>query len=160
MTREEFEYAIKSCGCFIYRGQTYYEESEMMKAFEDMGLIEQEQSGDLIQRQDDRGVSLKSVKHILYDVCLHEDNMALFSKLLDRVNKLRDWEEYLTIKQEPSGDAISRQAVLDIDFYRIIHTTANPSEMIRQKIEQLPSVNPQEPKKKKYDNRWFNGYAN
>ena len=42
MTREEFEYAIKSCGCFIYRGQTYYEESELIKTFEDVGLIEQE----------------------------------------------------------------------------------------------------------------------
>ena len=51
MTREEFEYAIKSCGCFIYRGQTYYEESELIKAFEDMGLIEQEPSGDTISRQ-------------------------------------------------------------------------------------------------------------
>ena len=52
MTREEFEYAIKSCGCFIYRGHIYYEESELIKAFEDMGLIKQEQSGDLINRQD------------------------------------------------------------------------------------------------------------
>lgn len=51
MTREEFEYAIKSCGYFIYRGQTYYEESELIKAFEDMGLIKQEPSGDLISRQ-------------------------------------------------------------------------------------------------------------
>lgn len=51
MTREELKYTISSCGCFIYRGQTYYEESELMKAFEDMGLINQEPSGDLIQRQ-------------------------------------------------------------------------------------------------------------
>ena len=42
MTRAEFEYAIMACGCFIYRGQTYYEESELRKAFEDLGLIEQE----------------------------------------------------------------------------------------------------------------------
>ena len=53
MTREEFEYAIKSCGCYIYRGQTYYEESELIKAFEDLGLIEQEQSEDAISRQGD-----------------------------------------------------------------------------------------------------------
>lgn len=50
MTREDFEYAIKSCGCFIYRGQTYYEESELMKAFEDLGLIEQEPCEDAISR--------------------------------------------------------------------------------------------------------------
>lgn len=56
MTREEFEYAIKSCGCFIYRGQTYYEESELIKAFEDLGLIhiglEQQPCDDAISRQD------------------------------------------------------------------------------------------------------------
>lgn len=50
MSREEFEYAIKSCECFIYRGQTYYEESELIKTFEDMGLIEQEVSnGDIVK---------------------------------------------------------------------------------------------------------------
>ena len=41
VAREEFEYAIKSCGFFILWGQTYYEKSELIKAFEDMGLIEQ-----------------------------------------------------------------------------------------------------------------------
>ena len=40
---------------------------------------------------------------------------------------------------------ISRDAVLDIDFHKLIHTTTKPAEMIRQKIEQLPSVTPQEP---------------
>lgn len=51
MTREEFKYAIKSCGCFMCLGQTYYEESELIKAFEDMGLIEQEPCKDCISRQ-------------------------------------------------------------------------------------------------------------
>lgn len=37
-----------------------------------------------------------------------------------------------------------RQAVLDIDFNRIIHTTAKPVEMIKQKVEQLPPVKPQD----------------
>jgi hypothetical protein len=50
------------------------------------------------------------------------------------------------LEQEPCGDVISRDAVLDIDFHKLIHTTAKPAEMIRQKIEQLPPVNPQEPK--------------
>jgi hypothetical protein len=47
------------------------------------------------------------------------------------------------LEQEPCGDVISRDAVLDIDFHKLIHTTAKPAEMVRQKIEQLPSVNPQ-----------------
>lgn len=50
---------------------------------------------------EDRGVSLKSVKHILYEVCLHYGHKEIFGKLLERVDELRDWEEYLTIKQQP-----------------------------------------------------------
>lgn len=45
--------------------------------------------------------------------------------------------------QEPSSDAISRQAVLDMDFKRIILTTAKPTEIIVQKIKALPPVAPQ-----------------
>ena len=48
------------------------------------------------------------------------------------------------LEQEFCEDAVSRQAVLDIDFNRIIHTTAKPAEMIKQKVEQLPPVKPQE----------------
>lgn len=44
------------------------------------------------------------------------------------------------LKQEPCEDAISRQAVLDIDFKRIILTTAKPAETIEQKVKALPSV--------------------
>jgi DNA-directed RNA polymerase subunit RPC12/RpoP len=59
--------------------------------------------------------------------------------------QLAEWlKDYKRMKeQEPCEDAVSRQTVLDIDFNRIIHTTAKPVEMIRQKIKQLPSVNPQ-----------------
>lgn len=47
------------------------------------------------------------------------------------------------LEQEPCEDCISRQAVLDIDFKKIILTTAKPAEMIEQKVKALPSVNPQ-----------------
>ena len=57
------------------------------------------------------------------------------------------WDaEWKALEQKPSGDVISRQAVLDIDFKRIILTTAKPAEMIKQKVKVLPPVNPQEPK--------------
>ena len=46
------------------------------------------------------------------------------------------------LEQEPSGDLISRQAVLDIDFKRIILTTAKPAETIEQKVKALPPVTP------------------
>lgn len=39
-----------------------------------------------------------------------------------------------------SEDAISRQAVLSIDFNRIIHATTLPSENIKRAINDLPSV--------------------
>ena len=114
----------------------------------DFGDLEQEPSDDLIYRQDDRGISLKSVKHVLYDVCLHEDNMALFSKLLDRVNKLRDWEEYMAIKKQSSSDLISRQAVLETldDMDNVLdedRTIENYKELLKECYEVLPPVNPQ-----------------
>jgi hypothetical protein len=43
---------------------------------------------------------------------------------------------------ESCGDCVSRQALLDIDFKRIVLTTAKPAEMIRQKIQELPPVTP------------------
>lgn len=48
-----------------------------------------------------------------------------------------------TATSMPCEDTISRQAVLDIDFKRIILTTAKPAEMIEQKVKSLPSVTPQ-----------------
>ena len=59
---------------------------------------------------------------------------------------LADEAKRMAIKaldQPPCEDAISRQAVLDIDFKRIILTTAKPAEMIEQKVKALPSINPQ-----------------
>jgi hypothetical protein len=46
------------------------------------------------------------------------------------------------LEQEPCEDCVSRQALLDIDFKRIVLTTAKPAEMIRQKIQELPPVKP------------------
>ena len=43
-----------------------------------------------------------------------------------------------------NDDLISRKAVLDIDFKKIMLTTAKPAEMIEQKIRALPSVTPQQ----------------
>lgn len=42
-----------------------------------------------------------------------------------------------------SENTVSRQAVLDIDFHKLIHTTTKPAEIIRQKIKDLPPVTPQ-----------------
>lgn len=68
---------------------------------------------------------LRSQDEISYDV---------YSGLIDGID---------TLEQEPCEDCISRQAVLDIDFHKLIHTVAKPAEMIKQKIEQLPPVTPQ-----------------
>ena len=69
---------------------------------------------------------------------------------------------------EPCEDAISRQALLKLMGEEPFNWTDSDKELqevedyrnFRNMVEQLPSVNPQEPKKEKYDNRWFNGYAN
>jgi hypothetical protein len=151
MTREEAIHCLSvhssTNGSGLCTDEQHYEAKQMS-----IKALEQEPCGDVISRQDDRGVSLKSVKHVLYDVCLHEDNMALFSELLDRVNKLRDWEEYLTIKQEPCEDAISRQALLKLMGEEPFNWTDSNQELqavedyrnFRNMVEQLPSVNQQE----------------
>jgi hypothetical protein len=69
-----------------------------------------------------------------------------FWMAFDMAIKALEHPEQNVVAIVPCGDVISRDAVLDIDFHKLIHTTAKPAEMIRQKIEQLPPVNPQEPK--------------
>ena len=44
------------------------------------------------------------------------------------------------VKMMYCEDAVSRQAVLDIDFKKIILTTAKPAEMIEQRVKALPPV--------------------
>lgn len=98
---------------------------------------------------EDRGVSLKSVKHILYEVCLHYRHKEIFGKLLERVDELRDWEEYMAIKKQSSGDLISRaEAIKAIDekAKRIKNEdTLNGLAGAVGILFDLPSVNPQEP---------------
>ena len=59
------------------------------------------------------------------------------------IDQLKQLGYELGEKIRISDDAVDRQAVLDIDFRRIILTTAKPAEMIEQKVKALPSVNPQ-----------------
>lgn len=86
MTREEFEYAIKSCGFLTYHGHKYYEELELIKTFEDMGLLEHE-----TMPIDDDCISRKAVLSLIAD---HFDN------LFDMVRKLPP----VAIPPEPDHD--------------------------------------------------------
>lgn len=80
----------------------------------------------------------------LCDTCVYRDNTEYFKPCIIYRD---DCELYEKEKESMTkDDLISRQAVLDIDFHKLIFTTAKPAEMIRQKIKQLPPVNPQEPK--------------
>ena len=92
-----------------------------------------------------------------FDVCGDDEETPISDKdkLLLEVNKAI-CNNIKALEQEPCGDAISRQAVLDIDFKRIILTTAKPSEMIEQKVKALPPVKPQEPKQVELEG---DGYA-
>ena len=62
-----------------------------------------------------------------------------FNDYIQTLNQVMDW-----LEQEPCDDAISRQDVLDIDFKKIILTTAKPSEMIAEKVRALPPAIPQQ----------------
>ena len=73
-------------------------------------------------------ISRKSAKNAIYKVCLSEGNKDIFVKILDEINKLS------SIKQEPSGDLISRQAVIDA-----CEQSINILEAV-DRIMDLPSV--------------------
>lgn len=61
------------------------------------------------------------------------------------------------LEQEPSGDLISRQAVIDITWEEPSYTDAlNVLTEVRDKVKDLPSVNPQEPK----TGHWIPTYGN
>lgn len=46
------------------------------------------------------------------------------------------------LEQQSCEDTVNRQSVLDINFKQIMLTTANPAEMIRQKVKSLPPATP------------------
>ena len=42
MTKDDFIFNLKRCGCLLYKdGNTYYEENELIKCFEDVGAFNQ-----------------------------------------------------------------------------------------------------------------------
>lgn len=126
-------------------------ENGYAKGFRD--AIEQEPSGDLISRAE----AIKAI-----------DEKAKRIKNEDTLNGLAGAVGILfdlpSVNSQPCEDAISRQAVLETldDMDNVLdedRTIENYKELLKECYEVLPSVKPQEPKKK-YDNRWFNGYAN
>ena len=42
MTREELEYALMVCGVLYKDGKKWYEHEELIKCFEDLGLVEEQ----------------------------------------------------------------------------------------------------------------------
>ena len=85
--------------------------------------------------------------------------MQLYGSLSEEKKQALD-----VLMAQADGEYISRQAVLKTldDMDNVLdedRTIENYKELLKECYEVLPSVNPQEPKKK-YDNRWFNGYAN
>ena len=46
MTREDIEYVLSACGCLYKDGYTYYEHEELIKCFEDLGYVVEEQQGE------------------------------------------------------------------------------------------------------------------
>lgn len=42
MTKSDFIYGLKACGCLYKDNQTWYEHEELVKCFEDLGLIKED----------------------------------------------------------------------------------------------------------------------
>ena len=105
----------------------------------------------------------KQTENRLVDFCdraIQEENNCI--KCAKEHRQLAEWlEDYKRLKeQESCEDTVNRQSVLDINFKQIILTTANPAEMIRQKVKALP---PATPKRKvgewiKKNNDYFDWY--
>lgn len=41
MSKDDFLYALQTCGCLFHDGKTWYEENELIQCFEDLGLIKE-----------------------------------------------------------------------------------------------------------------------
>ena len=74
---------------------------------------------------------------------LEQEPCDKYIKEIDHLRKYISKLETKIVEQEPCEDCISRQAVLDINFKRIIFATTKPVEMIEQKVKALPSITPQ-----------------
>ena len=85
------------------------------------------------------GKAIKALEQETVSKEVYDHEYSLRKEFEIKIDKLQRRLE----EQKPCEDVISRQAVLDIDFKRIILTTAKPSETIEQKVKSLPPVNPQ-----------------
>ena len=41
MTEEDLKYAMCTCDCLYYNGETYYEESKLIECLKDLGLLKE-----------------------------------------------------------------------------------------------------------------------
>ena len=120
-----------------YNTMMLYEIQDMI---ESAPSVNPQHSGDLINRQDaikaidekakrikneDTLNGLAGAVGILFDLPSVTQKSETVTEFADRCRECGAKYGKL-LKQEPCGDAISRQTVLDIDFNQIIHTTANP----------------------------------
>ena len=71
-------------------------------------------------------------------------------KALKQNESAEEWYKLFVekLEQEPSGDAISRQAVLELvnKGYMGLYARQTDIEIMKDKINDLPPINPQEPK--------------
>ena len=79
-----------------------------------------------------------------------EDALEMAIKALKQNESAEEWYKLFVekLEQEPSGDAISRQAVLELvnKGYMGLYARQTDIEIMKDKINDLPPINPQEPK--------------
>lgn len=117
MTKNDFIYALKASGCLYHNGQTYYEENELIRTFEDMEMFEEEKSLK----------DMTKLEHAIKHIKTRADAWA--------VKEVTEALQSISERLEPCTDAVSRQAVMKIA--KCISKTAMPKY-----IEQLPPVIP------------------
>lgn len=44
MTKDDFLCGLKACGCMYHQDKKYYEHNELVKCFEDLGLLDRDSS--------------------------------------------------------------------------------------------------------------------
>ena len=142
---EEWNEFIDGCGLRGIEEKEVKRNPDFKKVYEAnlmaIQALEQEPSGDLINRQDAIKAIDEKAKRIK-----NEDTL---NGLAGAVGILFDLPSYNSINSELSGDAVSRQAVLETldDMDNVLdedRTIENYKELLKECYEVLPPVKPQE----------------
>lgn len=112
MTKSDFIYGLTACGCLYKDNQTWYEHEELVKCFEDLGLIKED--------KEQNNSDIYTFHCAPKDVICETIGAIPIDKLKSDIEQIRD--EIEALPRELTTDArnmVRRTRVLDIiDKYR------------------------------------------